>query len=160
MAAIIRNIEPGDNESLASIVRCVLKEFNADKPGTAYFESSTDNIHGVFQKPRSKYFVAELNGKVVGGGGIYATDGLPEGYCELVKLYLLKEARGTGLGRSVLEKCFTWAKGKGYTHVYLESMTELMDAVGLYTKLGFTHIDHPLGKCGHAVCGIWMTKEL
>jgi len=60
----------------------------------------------------------------------------------------------------VLEKCFTWAKGKGYTHVYLESMTELMDAVGLYTKLGFKHIDHPLGKCGHAVCGIWMTKEL
>ena len=160
MAAIIRNIEPGDNESLACIVRCVLKEFNADKPGTAYFESSTDNMHGVFQKPRSKYFVAELNGKVVGGGGIYATDGLPEGYCELVKLYLMKEARGTGLGRSLLEKCFTWAKGKGYTHVYLESMTELMDAVGLYTKLGFKHIDHPLGKCGHAVCGIWMTKEL
>ena len=160
MAAIIRNIEPEDNERLAFIVRHVLKEFNADKPGTAYFESSTDNIHGVFEKPRSKYFVAELDGKVVGGGGIYATDGLPEGYCELVKLYLLKEARGTGLGRSLLEKCFAWAKGKGYTHVYLESMTELMDAVGLYIKLGFKYIDHPLGNCGHAVCGIWMTREL
>ena len=60
-------------------------------------------------KPRSHYFVAEINGEV-GGGGIYPTDGLPEDTCELVKMYLLPQARGAGLGRTLIEKCIDKAK--------------------------------------------------
>jgi len=160
MQPVIRNIEFEDNPTLAYIVRHVLKEFNANKPGTAYFESATDNIYELFQKNDSAYFVAELNGKVVGGSGIYATNGLPADYCELVKLYLLKQARGAGLGRLLIEKCLDHARSAGYKHVYLESMKELSMTLGLYEKLGFKHIDKPLGYSGHSACGIWMTKEL
>jgi len=160
MQLVIRNIKRNDNARLAYIVRHVLKEFNANKPGTAYFESATDDIYGLFQRKGSAYFVAESNGEITGGSGIYSTNSLPAGYCELVKLYLLKEARGTGLGKLLIEKCLAWAKDTGYTHVYLESMSELNKAVGLYEKLGFRHIAKPLGNSGHSACGIWMTKEL
>jgi len=160
MRPIIRKVEPGDNVRLAYIIRHVLKEFKANKPGTAYFESQTDNIYDLFQKVGSIYFVAQLNGEIIGGSGIYATDNLPEGYCELVKLYLLKEARGSGLGKLLMDKCFVWAKDNGYTHIYLESMSELSNAVSIYEKMGFTQIEKPLGNSGHEACGIWMIKEL
>jgi putative acetyltransferase len=160
MQPIIRYIQPGDNARLAYIVRHVLKEFNANKPGTAYFESTTDNIYELFQKPGSAYLVAELNGEIIGGSGIYLTDSLPYGYCELVKLYLLPVARGNGLGKMLIEKCLSLAKEKDFTHIYLESMSELSKAVGLYERLGFKHIDKALGNSSHSACGIWMVKAL
>ena len=56
----------------------MLTEFNANKPGTVYFDATTDNLFELFQKEKSVYYVAEINGKVVGGCGIYPTEGLPE----------------------------------------------------------------------------------
>jgi putative acetyltransferase len=160
MRSVVRNIQAGDNTILAYIVRHVLEEFKANKPGTAYFESATDNLFELFQKPGSAYFVVEINEIIIGGGGIYATDDLPAGYCELVKLYLMPGSRGKGFGKLLLEKCFLFARDAGYTHIYLESMNELNMAVGIYERSGFKHIDKPLGNTGHAACGIWMVKSL
>jgi putative acetyltransferase len=96
----------------------------------------------------------------VGGCGIFPTENLPQGTCELVKLYLAKEARGTGLGKHLMEISLSWAKENGYTQVYLESMPELAKAVSIYEKVGFKALDHPLGNSGHCGCDIWMLKEL
>ena len=75
----------------------------------------------------------------VGGGGIYPTDGLAADTCELVKMYLLPEARGMGLGRELIEKSLTFAKEYGYQKVYLESMPELKQALKVYEKFGFEY---------------------
>ena len=42
--------------------------------------------------------VIEENGEVMGGCGYYPTEGLPDGYAELVKLYLSPKVRGKGYG--------------------------------------------------------------
>lgn len=84
----IRPIQPSDNPDLALIVRNTLVEFGAANPGTVYFDSTTDSLFELFQVPNAAYFVAEANGKILGGGGIYPTEGLPEGTCELVKCTL------------------------------------------------------------------------
>ena len=156
----IRPIEPADNEALAKVIRTALAEFGANKPGTVYFDPTTDALFELFRTPNSFYYVALVDGKVVGGCGIFPTDNLPDGTCELVKLYLAKEARGTGLGKQLMEISLSWAKENGYTQVYLESMPELAKAVSIYEKVGFKALDHPLGNSGHCGCDIWMLKEL
>ena len=85
--------------------------------------------------------IAEINNEVVGGGGIYPTDGLPADTCELVKMYLLPHARGTGLGRTLIEKSLAYAKEAGYRNVYLETMPELKQALNVYAKFGFEYLN-------------------
>lgn len=156
----IRSIEPSDNQPLATIIRSTLAEFGANHPGTVYFDASTDALSEIFQKEKSAYFVAAKEGKIVGGGGIYPTEGLPEGTCELVKMYLLPEVRGMGLGRELLEKCLAAARSHGYRQVYLETMPELKLALKMYEKSGFMYLCSPMGNSGHFGCDLYMSRLL
>lgn len=157
---ILRTIQAADNAMLAKIIRKSLEEFNANKPGTVYFDATTDNLSAVFIADKSIYFVAAENGIILGGAGIYPTANLPEATCELVKLYLAPAARGKGIGKLLMQQCFTAAKELGYKKMYLETMPELNIAVPLYEKMGFSYLDAPQGNSGHGGCDIWMIKDL
>jgi len=157
----IRSIRQSDNSTLAKIIRDTLTEFGADHPGTVYYDSSTDALFELFQRPRSVYYVAETEtGKIVGGGGIFPTEGLPEDTCELVKMYLLPEERGKGLGGLIIEKCLQTAKDLGFRQIYIESMPELGQALKVYEKFGFNYLSAPLGDSGHFGCELWMIRAL
>jgi putative acetyltransferase len=156
----IRPIRAADNEAIAVIIRKILTEFKANKPGTVFFDPTTDNMFQLFSADNAAYFVAEADGKMVGGSGVFPTPGLPEGCCELVKLYLLSEMRGQGLGLQLMEKCFQKAIDFGFSHMYLETMPELRTAIGLYEKAGFSYLPVPLGNSGHFGCDLWMIKNL
>jgi len=157
----VRPIAPGDNEALARIIRNTLLEFGAAHPGTVYYDESTDHLYELFsQAPRAAYYVAEEGGKLLGGGGIFPSPGLPGDTCELVKMYLLPEARGKGLGGLLIQKALDSAKEKGFTQVYLETMPELKAALQAYARFGFEYIDRPMGNTGHFGCDLWMLKKL
>ena len=156
----IRLITKEDDAEMGKLIKSVLTEFKANKPGTAYFDESTDHLSTVFTEAKSAYWVLEETGKIVGGGGIYPTAGLPENTCELVKLYLAPETRGKGFGKLIIGQCIEKAKDLGYENVYLESMPELNQAVSLYEKLGFEYLNKPLGNSGHFGCDLWMLKKL
>lgn len=156
----IRTIEKHDNEALAKVVRDTLAEFGANRPGTVYYDETTDHLFEVFQTPRSIYYVAEYKNEIVGGGGIYPSDGLDQDTCELVKMYLRKKVRGIGLGRHLIENCIDFAMQTGYKQIYIETMPELKQALKTYEKFGFEYIDHPMGNTGHFGCDLWMLKKL
>ncbi len=156
----LRSIEPGDNPVLAKIVRNTLAEFGANHPGTVYYDPTTDALYDLFQTKGAGYFVACIDNTVVGGAGIYPTDGLPANTCELVKMYLLPEGRGIGLGKTLIDKCLSFAKQLGYRQVYLETMPELRQALKVYEKFGFRYLDGPMGNSGHTGCSLWMLKKL
>ena len=157
----IRPIEPQDNAAIAAIIRTALTEFGANKPGTVYFDESTDHLFELFSSTtNSIYFIALQNDTIIGGAGIYPTTNLPNATCELVKMYLAKEARGLGLGRMMIDRCMIAAKQIGYQKIYLETMPELKKAVSVYEKFGFEYLDAPLGNSGHSGCDIWMLKTL
>lgn len=160
MNLTIRPIKPEDNANIAKVIRGALEDFNAAKPGTVYFDPTTDDLYKLFQTPKSFYFIALFNDEIVGGCGIYPTQNLPKGYAELVKIYLHNTARGKGIGKALMQKCFEEAKKMNYHYLYLESMPELNIAVGMYQKMGFRFIDKPLGNSGHFGCNIWMVKKL
>lgn len=157
---LIREIKKEDNKQLAYIIRETLAEFKANKLGTVYYDPTTDDLYTLFDMPGAVYFTVELDGEIVGGSGVYPTEALPQGCCELVKLYLTTATRGKGIGKALIEKCFAAAKSLGYTAMYLETMPELSTAVGLYEKMGFAYLSGPLGKSGHFGCDLWMLKQL
>jgi putative acetyltransferase len=160
MNVTIRSIRQSDNPVLSKIVKDTLAEFGANHPNTVYYDPSTDTLYELFQEKGAGYFVAEINDEIVGGGGIYPTQGLPADTCELVKMYLLPHARGTGLGRTLIEKSLAFAKETGYKNVYLESMPELRQALKVYAKFGFEYLKGPMGNSGHTGCSLWMLKKL
>lgn len=160
MKCELRLIEPEDNVELASVIRKVLKEHGVDRPGTVYTDPTTDELFELFNSSQNAfYYVATVEEKIVGGCGIYPTSGLPDGFAELVKLYLLKEVRGMGLGKQLMQRCMEEAE-HFYTHLYLETTPELSNAIGLYESLGFKTIKSRLGESGHFSCNVWMVKNL
>jgi putative acetyltransferase len=157
---MVRKIELKDNQLIASIIRSCLEEFGANKPGTVYYDKTTDHLFELFSTEKSVYFIAELNGQVVGGGGIFPSDGLTEDTCELVKMYLKPEVRKMGLGAKIISNCIEFAGENGYKRIYLESMPELKRAISVYEKFGFSYLSNPMGNTGHHGCSVWMCLEL
>jgi putative acetyltransferase len=156
----IRPIQPADNKEIASVIRNTFTEFGIDKPGTTFYDESLDNMYGSFQLPGSRYHIGMINDRIAGGGGIFPSPGLPEGTCELVKMYLSAEARGKGLGWQLIGECLAFAGDYGYRQVYIETMPELQKAMSIYEKHGFHYLDGPMGNTGHYGCSIWMLKDL
>ncbi|MBT7019372.1 MAG: GNAT family N-acetyltransferase, partial [Cryomorphaceae bacterium] len=66
----IRPINESDNEPLSVILREVLIEMQIPKKGSAYDDPELDNMFLTYQLPRSKYFVVEEEGRILGGAGI------------------------------------------------------------------------------------------
>lgn len=158
---VIRKIELKDNAIIAKIIRTALEEYGEAKPGTVYTDPTTDKLFELFSAaPKSAYFIAKLDGEILGGCGIYPTLNLPDGYAELVKIYLKKEFRGTGIGQKLLAHSAAYAKEIGYSYLYLESFPSLKEAIQLYVKMDFKTIAKPLGNSGHFACDVWMVKEL
>jgi putative acetyltransferase len=160
MNIIFRPIEEKDNKEIADLIRTVFREFDIHRPGTVYFDPTTDNLYELFRTPGSEYWIAEEDSVIIGGCGVYPTPGLPEGCAELVKFYLSASQRGKGTGWQLMEKTFSSAKRIGYRQLYLESLPELSKAISLYEKAEFKFISGPMGKSGHFGCKIWMLKDL
>ncbi|MDX5326767.1 MAG: GNAT family N-acetyltransferase [Bacteroidota bacterium] len=155
-----RRIRPEDNEQIAAIIRRTLEEFGANKPGTVYYDPTTDHLFELFQMEGSCYFIAEDENGMIGGAGIYPTTGLPESTVELVKMYILTPYRGKGIGKRLMEMCLIEARKMGYSSVYLETMPELTEALPMYEKIGFQYLEKPMGESGHHGCPLWMIREL
>jgi putative acetyltransferase len=160
MGISIRKIIKEDNAEIERIIKLVLTEHGVNKPGTAYFDDSLRNMHDFYSGKKCIYFIAWYENRIVGGGGVYPTAGLPADTCELVKMYLLPEVRGKGIGKLLLTNCIEFAKQEGYKKMYLETMNELKQAVHMYEKTGFALLPGAMGNTGHFACTIRMMKEL
>jgi putative acetyltransferase len=160
MQITYRRLEIKDSPVIAALIRAILEEFHIDRPGTAYTDPTTDDLFSLFSEPHSVYYVAQKEGIIVGGCGIFPTDGLPGDCVELVKYYVLPEVRGQGIGKKLMQLCIEQARQFGYTRLYLETVPELGDAIRIYEKAGFEHISDAMGNSGHYFCNVWMLKDL
>ncbi|MDP1677279.1 MAG: GNAT family N-acetyltransferase [Bacteroidota bacterium] len=160
MSLILRPITQNDNQEIAELIRTVFREFKIDKPGTVYTDPTTDDLFTLFRQEGSVYWMAEENGIILGGCGIFPTKGLPDGCAELVKFYVSSDSRGKGIGNALMQKSIESAKEFGYKQLYLESFPELNKAVSMYIRSGFTYLPNALGNSGHFACNVWMLKDL
>lgn len=156
----IRPIEPRDDADIAAIIRAVMPEFGACGSGFAINDPEVDWMHRAYSEPRSAYFVVEVDGRVVGGGGVAPLEGGDADTCELRKMYFLPEARGFGAGSALMRRCLEAARGFGFTRCYLETLTGMDAAMRLYERSGFERACAPLGSTGHGGCDRYYVLDL
>jgi putative acetyltransferase len=156
----IRPIEPRDDAAVASIIRTVMPEFGACGDGFAINDPEVDWMSRAYAAPRSAYFVVEVDGRVVGGGGMAPLEGGGPDTCELRKMYFLPEARGVGAGAALMARCLDAARQAGFRQCYLETLTGMDAAMRLYERSGFRRIDAPMGATGHGGCNTFYLREL
>ena len=157
----IRKVTREDNFALAQIIRAAFIEFDAPLTGTVYEDPTTDALFELFDSEKvATLYVAEEGGQVLGCCGVFPTKGLENGYTELVKFYLAKEARDRGIGKALFEKAIQAARDFQYEFLYIESQPSFSKAVKMYERYGFEYLDHSLGNSGHDNCDVWMLKTL
>lgn len=163
---LIREIQQRDNAQIAHVIREIFHELDAPKVGTAYADPILDTLFEVYQENRTKYYVVEKDGKVVGGCGIAPLEMLNQvqhdniKVCELQKMYFASEIRGTGFAEQIISECLEFAKEVGFEMCYLETLSFMTAAQKLYKRIGFENIDGPMGNTGHNSCEVWMIKKL
>ena len=151
-APTLRLIRPEDDATIARVIRTVMPEYGAKGPGFAINDPEVDAMSAAYSAPRSAYFVVEVDGSVVGGGGVAPLAGGSPDVCELRKMYLLPEGRGHGAGKALLARCLEVARDFGFATCYLETLTGMDAARALYEKWGFVRLDAPMGATGHFGC--------
>ncbi|MFZ3400733.1 bifunctional helix-turn-helix transcriptional regulator/GNAT family N-acetyltransferase [Vibrio harveyi] len=157
---VLRPLTKADNSQVADVIRKVSAEYGltADK-GYGVADPTLDDMYSVYDQQGAAYWVVEYKGEIVGGGGFAPLAG-ELNVCELQKMYFLPQTRGHGLAKRIVALSLQLAKQFGYQQCYLETTECLREAVGLYEKLGFEHLDAPLGQTGHDACEVVMLKTL
>jgi len=102
--------------------------------------------------PGGHIFMAENDaGEPIGCVGLKAMD---DGGFEVVKMTVAEAARGTGLGRRLMQACIDRARASGAPRLYLETNAGLGPALALYRAAGFTDI--PPRDTAYSRCDVWM----
>ncbi|WP_026958858.1 GNAT family N-acetyltransferase [Aliagarivorans taiwanensis] len=160
MSLHIRPIQASDDVCIQQIILQVGKEFGAIGEGFGPSDAEVAQMSQHYlAEQRSRYFVAELNGKVVGGGGIAAFNHSAD-TCELRKLFILPQGRGQGVGRQLSQACLAFARDQGYNRCYLDTLSNMDAAIALYHSLGFERLTQPLDGTIHNGCDVAMLKVL
>jgi GNAT superfamily N-acetyltransferase len=84
---------------------------------------------------RARHFVASLDGRVVGHGGVFLTRG-PYGAAGIYDVGVVPDARNRGIGKAVTLAACLYAKDRGYRYAVLNA-TDLGRRI--YEQLGFEH---------------------
>ena len=83
-------------------------------------------------------YLAKSGPKIIGTAGLLTAE---EGTFELVKMAVSPAFRGQGVAKMLLEKCLEAARQLKAKKIFLYSNSQLIPAITLYQKYGFTHID-------------------
>jgi putative acetyltransferase len=95
-------------------------------------------LPGAYGPPAGCLLIARQGSEA---SGIVGLKPLEPGIAEIKRLYVVPEARGSGLGRALAEQALAEARAKGYERVRLDTHRPSMaGAIALYRRLGFVEI--------------------
>jgi ribosomal protein S18 acetylase RimI-like enzyme len=90
-------------------------------------------LPGEYAAQRGRLLIAE-------GAGCVALRPLDEETCEMKRLYVRPDYRGSGLGRRLVVAIIEEARAIGYRRMRLDTMLKMGGAQRLYESLGFRDI--------------------
>jgi putative acetyltransferase len=157
---LIRPIIRSDNLQVGALIRRVMAEFECVGEGYSCEDPEVDAMFESYSEKQSTLFVVELNGEVLGCGGVAPLTGGQAGVCELRKMYFDRRLRGKGIGRKLLQLCLDTAMDLGFQTCYLETVERMSAANSLYSSFGFVRLESSLGSTGHSGCDIWYSLDL
>jgi len=102
------------------------------------FDKELRELPGEYALPHGRLILCEFNGKPA---GCIALKPLEPGLCEMKRLYVRPESRGSQLGFKLATHLIDEARRAGYTSMRLDTIRGSMDkAIALYRCLGFKEI--------------------
>jgi GNAT superfamily N-acetyltransferase len=129
---IIRPATPADLDE----IRALLREYAAWLEVDLCFQNFEQELAGLpgdYAPPRGRLLIAE-------GAGCVALRAIDSEVCEMKRLYLRPEHRGSGLGRRLVQAIIDEARSAGYRRMRLDTMPKMDSAQRLYASLGFREI--------------------
>ncbi len=110
------------------------------------FEAELDRMPEMYGAPEGCLVLARAGDRLVGCGALRRL--VAAEVCEMKRLYVRAEARGTGLGRILAENLIAKGRSLGYASMRLDTLARMSAARQLYRSLGFVEIgayyDNPL----------------
>jgi GNAT superfamily N-acetyltransferase len=102
------------------------------------FDKELAGLPGKYAPPDGKLLIAHCDKKPA---GCVALHKLGDGVCEMKRLYVRREFRGSGLGAALAHAIITAARELGYSCMRLDTVPSVMgSAVKIYCGLGFREI--------------------
>jgi GNAT superfamily N-acetyltransferase len=125
--------EPFDSLDVQALVGAQQEEMRGRYAGVGDIGPARE-AH-MFEPPGGVFLVTRADdGRAVAYGGVCRFD---TARAELKRMYVLPAARGTGLGRRLLEALEAEARRLGYTGMVLETGDQQPEALGLYVAAGY-----------------------
>ena len=97
---------------------------------------------GDYLPPNGCLIVARDTGGTIVGCGMMKRFDQQTG--ELKRVFVTERARGTGLGRALIEAREQAARDMGLTRLIADTLTPNVEMRSLYPKLGFVELDEPI----------------
>jgi GNAT superfamily N-acetyltransferase len=132
----LRTYRPGDRDAVVALVRDVLAEFGFAAQ-MASLERDLAEAHERYAGERAGFWVAEIDGEVVGTVAIRPKPEHGTSTCEIKRLYLRADRRGAGLGQALYAHAEAFARRAGYETIWLDSSRRFAGARKLYERNGF-----------------------
>ena len=113
------------------------------------FQNFSEEIAGlakIYGPPRGCLLLAQNNKEFAGCVAVRSQEMT---VCEMKRLYVRPQYRGTGLGRRLAEAVIGRAQELGYSRMVLDTLPSMTEAQFLYDSIGFREVDgyyqNPLG---------------
>lgn len=123
-----------------AIVRQLFREYQAELGIDLCFQGFAAEVEGLpgdYAPPSGRLLLALRDDVAVGCIALRAVDGAR---CEMKRLYLRPGARGSGLGRALVERLLSEARAVVYGEVVLDTLPSMAEAQRMYERFGFRDI--------------------
>ena len=129
----IRGAEPSDTPEIKGLIISILEqEFHASME--FYGGTDLDDIPSNYSGAREAFYVAELNGRIVGTCGIKEDDAHT---AMLRRVFLHPAHRKKGYGAILLGKAVDFCREQGYRTITFRGTSEMASAIQLCRRASF-----------------------
>ncbi|MCU0395943.1 MAG: GNAT family N-acetyltransferase [Chitinophagaceae bacterium] len=125
---------PEDYDTAAQLFTAYQQELGVDLCFQG-FREELENLPAMYGPPHGRLLLAREGAETL---GCVALRPKGDSTCEMKRLYVKPESRGTGAGRLLASSIVDAARQLGYERMVLDTLNTLQPAIRLYESLGFT----------------------
>jgi ribosomal protein S18 acetylase RimI-like enzyme len=119
------------------------------------FAEELASLPGKYARPAGRLLLAMNVASILGVVGLRPLSGTD---CEMKRLYVRPQGRGSGLGRLLTNALLQEARLAGYSRVLLDTLPTMTGAQALYRSMGFKEIE---AYCNNPIAGtLYMALNL